>query len=65
MYAGPSSSTHCPKRGERIEEVSHRFFGCPNYGYENHRDVVTVMDLYRGSSGPLDCSHTRDVNPNR
>ncbi|WP_217451746.1 zinc ribbon domain-containing protein [Metallosphaera tengchongensis] len=47
VYVDPHySSTSCPKCGKEVEEVAHRYFRCP-CGYEDHRDVISVMNLYR------------------
>ncbi|QXJ32468.1 RNA-guided endonuclease TnpB family protein [Saccharolobus shibatae] len=65
-YVNPSySSVSCPKCGERMVEVSHRWFGC-SCGYENDRDVIGIMNLNgRGSLTLSTAPQMRDVDPNR
>jgi len=59
------SSVSCPKCGQRMVEVSHRWFKC-SCGYENDRDVIAVVNLNgRGSLTLSTAPQMRDVNPNR
>jgi len=59
------SSVSCPKCGQRMVEVSHRWFKC-SCGYENDRDVIAVVNLNgRGSLTLSTAPQMRDVHPNR
>ncbi len=59
------SSVSCPKCGQRMIEVSHRWFKC-SCGYENDRDVIAIMNLNgRGSLTLSTAPQMRDVIPNR
>jgi IS605 OrfB family transposase len=66
QYVNPSySSVSCPKCGQRMVEVSRRWFKC-SCGYENDRDVIAVVNLNRRGSLTLSTApQMRDVNPNR
>ena len=47
-FINPSySSVSCPKCGQKMKEVSHRWFKC-SCGYENDRDVIAIMNLNGG-----------------
>jgi IS605 OrfB family transposase len=49
-FVNPSySSVSCPKCGQKMKEVSHRWFKC-SCGYENDRDVVAIVNLNRRGS---------------
>jgi len=65
-FVNPSySSVSCPKCGQRMVEVSHRWFKC-SCGYENDRDVIAVVNLNgRGSLTLSTAPQMRDVSPNR
>jgi len=65
-FVNPSySSVSCPKCGQKMKEVSHRWFKC-SCGYENDRDVIAVVNLNRRGSLTLSTApQMRDVNPNR
>ncbi len=66
VYVDPSySSTKCPKCEGKMREVSHRYFSCKNYGYENDRDVIVIMNLYEGGFLSLSTPQMKDVNSNR
>jgi IS605 OrfB family transposase len=57
------SSVSCPKCGQKMREVSHRWFKC-SCGYENDRDVIAVVNLNgRGVSDPLDCPSNEGCKP--
>ncbi|MEJ2779521.1 zinc ribbon domain-containing protein [Stygiolobus sp. CP850M] len=59
------SSVSCLKCGQRMIEVSHRWFKC-SCGYENDHDVIAIMNLNgRGSLTLSTAPQMRDVNPNR
>ena len=59
------SSVSCPKCGQRMVEVSHRWFKC-SCGYENDRDVIAVVNLNgRGSLTLSTAPQMRDVRANR
>jgi len=59
------SSVSCPKCGQKMREVSHRWFKC-SCGYENDRDVVAIVNLNgRGSLALSSAPQMRDVVPNR
>jgi IS605 OrfB family transposase len=59
------SSVSCPKCGQKMREVSHRWFKC-SCGYENDRDVIAIMNLNgRGSLTLSTAPQMRDVNPNQ
>ena len=40
------SSTTCPKCGTLMKESDYRTFRCPSCGFEEHRDYVSVLNLY-------------------
>jgi IS605 OrfB family transposase len=65
-FVNPSySSASCPKCGQKMREVSHRWFKC-SCGYENDRDVIAIMNLNgRGSLTLSTAPQMRDVVPNR
>jgi len=65
-FVNPSySSVSCLKCGQKMREVSHRWFKC-NCGYENDRDVIAITNLNgRGSLTLSTAPQMRDVNPNR
>ncbi|MQL55604.1 RNA-guided endonuclease TnpB family protein [Acidianus ambivalens] len=65
-FVNPSySSISCPKCGQKMVEVSHRWFKC-SCGYENDRDVIAVVNLNgRGSLSLSTAPQMRDVIPNR
>ncbi|WP_218261281.1 RNA-guided endonuclease TnpB family protein [Saccharolobus shibatae] len=65
-YVNPQySSVSCPKCGEKMREVSHRWFKC-SCGYENDRDVIAIMNLNgRGSLTLSTAPQMRDVRANR
>jgi len=53
------SSTTCPMCGAKLKENGYRTLKCEKCGFEEHRDYVSVLNLYgRGSSAPLDCSRS-------
>jgi len=59
------SSVSCPKCGQKMKEVSRRWFRC-NCGYENDRDVIAVVNLNRRGSLTLSSApQMRDVRANR
>ncbi|MFP3163833.1 MAG: RNA-guided endonuclease TnpB family protein [Acidianus sp.] len=59
------SSVSCPKCGQKMREVSHRWFKC-SCGYENDRDVIAIMNLNgRGSLTLSTAPQMRDVRANR
>jgi len=65
-FVNPSySSVSCPKCGQKMKEVSHRWFKC-SCGYENDRDVIAIMNSNgRGSLTLSTAPQMRDVSPNR
>ncbi|MQL56269.1 RNA-guided endonuclease TnpB family protein [Acidianus ambivalens] len=65
-FVNPSySSVSCPKCGQKMVEVSHRWFKC-SCGYENDRDVIAVVNLNgRGSLSLSTAPQMRDVRANR
>ncbi|AEE93281.1 OrfB transposable element protein, IS605 [Acidianus hospitalis W1] len=59
------SSVSCPKCGQKMKEVSHRWFRC-SCGYENDRDVIAVVNLNgRGSLTLSTAPQMRNVRANR
>ncbi|MFP3346701.1 MAG: RNA-guided endonuclease TnpB family protein [Sulfolobaceae archaeon] len=49
-FVNPSySSVSCPKCGQKMKEVSHRWFKC-SCGYDYDRDVIAVVNLNRRGS---------------
>ncbi|MQL56632.1 zinc ribbon domain-containing protein, partial [Acidianus ambivalens] len=65
-FVNPSySSVSCPKCGQKMVEVSHRWFRC-SCGYENDRDVIAIVNLNgRGSLSLSTAPQMRDVRANR
>ncbi|AOL16554.1 hypothetical protein BFU36_07420 [Sulfolobus sp. A20] len=44
VYVDPSfSSTHCPKCGKEMKEVSYRYFHFIKCGNENDHDVIAIL----------------------
>ncbi|QXJ32304.1 Transposase [Saccharolobus shibatae] len=66
QYVNPKySSVSCPKCGNKMVEVSYRWFKCI-CGYENDRDVIAVVNLNGRGSLTLSSAHQmRDVAPNQ
>jgi transposase, IS605 OrfB family, central region len=59
------SSVSCPKCGQKMRGVSHRWSKCA-CGYENDRDVIAITNLNgRGSLTLSTAPQMRDVVPNR
>ena len=65
-FVNPSySSVSCPKCGQKMREVSHRWFKC-SCGYENDRDVIIITNLNGRESLTLSTApQMRDVRANR
>ena len=60
------TSIACPKCGQKMKEVKHRWFKCPYCGYENDRDVIAIVNLNgRGSLTLSTAPEMRDVAPNQ
>jgi len=51
------SSTTCPKCGTLMKENGYRMLKCENCGFEEHRDYVSVMNLYGRGSLTLSTAH--------
>jgi len=65
-FVNPSySSVSCPKCGQKMREVSHRWFKC-SCGYENDRDVIIITNLNGRESLTLSTApQMRDVRADR
>jgi len=65
------SSTSCPKCGTLMKESEYRTLRCPSCGFEENRDYIAVMNLYRRGSLTLSTArhmkggrdHSDDGNP--
>jgi len=51
------SSTTCPKCGTLMKENGYRMLRCINCGFEEHRDYVSVLNLYGRGSLTLSTAH--------
>jgi len=51
------SSTTCPKCGTLMKENGYRMLKCENCGFEEHRDYVSVLNLYGRGSLTLSTAH--------
>jgi len=51
------SSTTCPKCGTLMKESDYRTFRCPNCGFEEHRDYISVLNLYGRGTLHLSTAH--------
>ena len=51
------SSTTCPKCGALMQESGYRTFKCVRCGFEEHRDYVSVLNLYGRGSLTLSTAH--------
>jgi len=51
------SSTTCPKCKAKMKENGYRMLRCINCGFEEHRDYVSVLNLYGRGSLTLSTAH--------